>query len=152
MKKKQSKGLSKIQPNENMSNSYLSMAKESIVALDNMKQSRIWTATASYYVFYYSLYSFMLRLGFKCEIHSCSIKFMEIFLMDFYDISDINTLKLAFGARIDLQYYANRPVDDEVINKIKLYCKDFYVKTKDILSILTENQIEDVRQKYDVWN
>ena len=122
------------------------MAEESINVLNDMEKSRIWTATTSYYIFYYSLYSLMLRLGIKCEIHSCSIEFMNVFLKGFYEQKDIKMMEKAFSARIDLQYYSNRPVDDKVIEDIKSYCKEFYIKTKDILMNITEVRISKIRE------
>jgi uncharacterized protein (UPF0332 family) len=121
------------------------MGEESINALKNLKESKIWTATTTYYVFYYSLYSLMLRIGIKCEIHSCSLEFMKQFLMDFYNKKDMKMIEKAFLARIDLQYYTDRPVDQNIIEETKRYCKDFYIKTKDILSKITEKDIDRLR-------
>lgn len=140
-------GLKAVSPNKNMSESYLKMAEESIIALEGLKESKIWTATASYYVFYYSLYSLMLRIGFKCEIHLCSIEFMKVYLNDFYDSKDMEMIIKAFSARQDLQYYADRPVDEKTIGQVKKYCKDFFIKTKDVLANITGAQIEAVRKK-----
>lgn len=135
------------EPNENISNSYLGMAEESIKVLGDIQKSDIWTATTSYYVFYYSLYALMLRIGVRCEIHSCSIEFMKKFLTGFYSSKDIENIEKAFSARIDLQYYANRPVDKSVIKNIKKYCKDFFIKTKNILLKITESQIKEIRDR-----
>jgi len=144
----QGKGLELVEPNGNMSDSYLKMAEESVFVLKDMGKSRIWTATITYYVFYYSLYAFMLKIGIKCEIHSCSIEFMKRFLKDFYDIMDINIIEDAFSARIDLQYYTDRPVDDIIIQKTKKYCKDFYIKTKDIIHKIGEDEINLIRGSF----
>lgn len=143
----QKDGIRTIRPNANMSDSYLKMAEESIGVLKNIEGSRIWTATTSYYIFYYSLYSLMLKLGVKCEIHSCSLEFMKGFLGEFYSRKDMEMIRKAFGARIDLQYYANRPVDEKTIEEVRAHCKDFYVKTKDIIIKITEKQINSVRKK-----
>jgi len=140
-------GLKAVPPNKNMSDSYLKMAEESITALEGLKESRIWTATASYYVFYYSLYSLMLRIGFKCEIHLCSLEFMKVFLNDSYDSRDMEMIMKAFTARQNLQYYTDRPVDDKYIEQVKKYCKDFYIKTKDAQANITDAQIEAIRKK-----
>jgi len=150
---KQKSGIEIIEPNENMSNSYLDMAEESIKVIDKMEQSRIWTATTAYYTFYYSLYALMLRIGVKCEIHSCSLAFMEKCLNGLYNNQDISMIKKAFSARIDLQYYANRPVDEAVIAQIKSYCKVFFLKTKDILIKIKESQISEIRNslKREKW-
>lgn len=84
----QKHGLTLFERNENMSMSYLRMAQESIHVLSNVQSSAIWTATTSYYVFYYSLYALMLRIGVKCEIHSCSLQFMREFLSVYYSTND----------------------------------------------------------------
>ena len=129
-----------------MSDSYIGMAEESIKVIDKMEQSRIWTATTSYYIFYYSLYALMMRIGIKCEIHSCSIVFMEKYLNSLYNNHDISMIKKAFSARINLQYYANRPVDEGTINQVKKYCKEFFLKTEDILVKIKESDISEIRE------
>ena len=89
----------------------------------------------------------MLRIGVKCEIHSCSIEFLKQMLTKFYDSTDILMFETAFSARIDLQYYSDRPVDEQNIIEVKKYCIEFYIKTKDIHSTITESQIKDIRSK-----
>lgn len=145
-------GIEIIAPNKNMADSYLKMAEESIIVLADVKKSRIWTATTSYYIFYYSLYSLMLRIGVKCEIHSCSIEFVKAFLREFYEKKDFEMMEKAFSARTDLQYYSDRPVDDKIIEDIKKYCKDFYIKTRDALSKVNENQISRIRKELNEIN
>lgn len=122
------------------------MAEESINAIKGVEGSKIWTATMTYYIFYYSLYSLMLRIGIKCEIHSCSLEFMKRYLTMFYDKKDIEMIEKAFSARIDLQYYADRPVDSEVIEETKRHSSSFFIKTKDALSKITEKNIQAIRE------
>ena len=141
----QKNGIKLVEPNNNMSSSYIKMVEESVGILNNVQKSNIWTATTSYYIFYYSLYSLMLKIGVKCEIHSCSIEFMKKFLTNFYNKTDFDMMEKAFSARISLQYYADRPVAHLVIEQSKSYCKDFFIKTKDILSKITESQILSIR-------
>ena len=88
----------------------------------------------------------MLRIGIKCEIHSCSLAFMRECLGAFYTSHDTDMIAKAFSARIDLQYYANRPVNQEVIEKVKDYCSGFYIKTKDTISSLREGDIDQIRE------
>jgi len=142
---RQKDGLRIAEPSQNMSDSYIKMAEESIEVLHSIKKSNIWVATTSYYIFYYSLYSLMLRIGVKCGIHSCSIEFMKQFLKDLYDGHDIKMFDKAFEARINLQYYADRPVDQSEIEDSRTYCKDFFIKTRDILSKITEPKINSIR-------
>ena len=88
----------------------------------------------------------MMRIGIKCEIHSCSLAFMKKYLSIFYNKKDSEMIEQAFSARIDLQYYADRPVDSKIIEETKKYCKTFFVKTKDILSKITEEQVKNIRE------
>jgi len=143
---KQKNGIKLVEPNDNMSSSYIKMAEESIGILNNVQKSNIWTATTSYYIFYYSLYSLMLKIGVKCEIHLCSIEFMKKFLASLYNKKDIDMMEKTFSARIDLQYYSDRPVNQLVIEQSKRYCKEFFIKTKDIISKITESQILSIRE------
>jgi len=147
---KQKKGLEIIEPNKNMSDSYLKMTEESIEILQGVEKSKIWTATTTYYIFYYSLYSLMLRIGIKCEIHSCSLEFMKQRLTNFYNKKDIEIINKAFSARIDLQYYTDRPVDQNIIEETKKYCKTFFIKTKDILAKISEKQIKEIRNSLNI--
>ncbi len=142
---KQKGGLKLVESNKNMATSYIKMAEESVSVLEKIKDSKIWLATTTYYVFYYSLYALMLRIGVKCEIHSCSIEFMKKYLEKFYSKKDIEMFENAFSARIDLQYYSNRPVNSKIIEDNGKYCVDFYVKTKDILIGISEEEINNIR-------
>ena len=137
-----------MEPNPNMPKSYLGMAEESIIALSNLGSSRIWTAAATYYAFYYSLYAVMLRMGFRCEIHSCSISFMRTYLTGYYNKDDIRMMRQAFDNRNDLQYYADRTVDEDRIAECKRYCKDFFIRTKDILIRMKEEDILKIRERF----
>ncbi|HLD15279.1 MAG TPA: hypothetical protein VJB94_01740 [Candidatus Nanoarchaeia archaeon] len=144
---KQKDGIKLIEQNKNIADSYLKMAEESIKQLENVKKSKIWTATITYYTFYYSLYSLMRYIGVKCEIHTCSLEFIKVYLDEFYNKKDIEMFEKAFSARINLQYYADRPVDESEIRDTKIYCKDFYIKTKDILTKISEIEINKIRDR-----
>ena len=141
------KGIELIESNENMSRSYIGMAGESVKIIENVNESNIWTAATTYYIFYYSLYALMMRIGVKCEIHTCSLEFMKQMLTEFYSVEDVEAINSAFSARTDLQYYANRPVEPVIIQRNKKYSKDFYIKSKDVLSRITERQIDAIRQR-----
>jgi hypothetical protein len=87
----------------------------------------------------------MLRIGVKCEIHACSLEFMRQKLRLFYDEKDIGMINKAFSARINLQYYTDRPVNPVVIEQSKRYSINFFIKTKDVLTKVNEKQINDIR-------
>jgi len=142
-------GLELVELNENMASSYLGMAKESLDMIKNVSQSRIWEASTSYYTMYYSLYSLMMKIGIKCEIHSCSLEFMKKFLQSFYSEEEIYLIKIAFDLRSNLQYYPDKLIDESKLLKVKQGAVDFFVKTKEIVSRVTESQISEVRNEFE---
>ena len=68
-------GLQIVEPNENLSQSYLNEAKSSLLRAEKNLEDKdlLWTTVAVYYAEYYALYSFLQKIGVKCENHSCSI-------------------------------------------------------------------------------
>ena len=143
---KKKNGLELIEENKTMADSYMKMADESIKVLQNIQESKLWIATTAYYIFYYALYALMMRLGVKCEIHACSLEFMKQYLGTIYDEKDNEMINKAFSARIDLQYYTDRPIDDNMIEEVKKYCKKFFIKTKDRLAVITDKQVLEIRE------
>ncbi len=137
-------GLELVEPNENVSRSYLKMAEESLEQLKKL-ESKIWIASASYYTMYYCLYALLMRIGVKCEIHACSLLFMKTFLRKFYSEKDIEMIYEASEARSDLQYYPDKGVLDSTINQVKKYASDFYANTMAAFSKLKEDDIKSIR-------
>ena len=68
-------GLRIVEPNERLARSYLEEAKASLERAErNFKDGDLlWTTVVIYYAEYYALYSFLQRIGVKCENHFCSI-------------------------------------------------------------------------------
>ncbi len=96
-------GLKIVQPNERLSKSYLDEAKSSLLRAkkDFEDKDFLWTTVAIYYAEYYALYSFLQKIGIKCENHSCSILVVG-HLLGTENIKIINEHK---DKRIDAQYY-----------------------------------------------
>jgi uncharacterized protein (UPF0332 family) len=138
-------GLEIVEPSENMSISYMKMAEESMAMIKKNEESRIWTASTSYYTMYYCLYSIMMKIGIKCEIHKCSIEFMKHFLHNYYNDEELELIKIAFDVRNILQYYPDKLMEDSKLDIVKKGAVDFLVKTKQILTSITENEIKDIR-------
>lgn len=141
-------GIELVKQNDNMSNSYLRMAEESLQIIKKTSESKLWTASTSYYTIYYCLYSIMIKIGIKCEIHKCSIEFMKKYLLNFYNLKDLNLIKTAFDTRNDLQYYPERFIDNNKIELVKNGAADFLVKSKEIISKITEKEIKQVRSHF----
>ncbi|MBR9705103.1 hypothetical protein GOV12_06840 [Candidatus Pacearchaeota archaeon] len=146
---KQKKGLKLIEPNENMSQSYIKLAESSIGTMNRERnKNNIFSISAGYYSMYYSLYSILINIGIKCEIHQCTIKFLEKFLNNFYSKEDINKIYSAFKLRNIAQYYVDKILDEKEINNLIINAPEFLAKSKQILSSLNEDQINEIRDKF----
>jgi uncharacterized protein (UPF0332 family) len=141
---KQNKGIQLVEPNENLRNGYLLKAEEALDTIRTSK-SRDWQITAAYYTIYHSIYSLLMKIGIKCEIHSCTIKFSKTFLNKYLSNSDFQLIDKAFTVRIDSQYYINRKVPDDNYNYIIKNSPNFLVKCKNI--VLNQTVINNIRTK-----
>lgn len=142
--KQQKNGIELVNPNENVSKSYLEMAEKTMEDLLNAKTA-IWKASMTYYAYYYCLYSIMIRIGIKCEIHSCSLEFMKECLKDYYSKEEMSLVVRAFDLRNRVQYYPQEKSNTSEIEFLKNNVGDFFVKTKDILIKMKESDIIKIR-------
>src|SRR3989339_1674557 len=132
-------GLSLIEPNSDLANAYIKKAEE---ALESLRVNIIkdWKISTAYYTIYFSLYSILMRIGIKCEIHSCTIEFAKQFLRDVLTSEDIIFAEDCLKARIDSQYYIDRTVPDEQYNRMIKNSPLFLIKCKSILAKLNERK------------
>ena len=144
---KQKEGIKLIEPNDNLAQGYLKMAENSLGTMNReRKYNLMFAISACYYSMYYSLYAVCMKIGLKCEIHSCTLEFMKKFLTEFYSGEDVKIIKKAFDARNIAQYYVDKIVlkedSDYIIEKALL----FFNKSKEILVRINENDIEELRR------
>lgn len=137
-------GLKIMQPNERLSKVYLKEAKSSLKRAEkNFKdKDLLWTTVVIYYADYYSLYSFLQRIGVKCENHSCSILAVE-FILGKERINIINEHKTR---RIDAQYYM-RIDKEKQVNKMLQESKNFVAMFDEIISNMDKNHLKEYRTK-----
>lgn len=144
--KKQEKGIKLIEPNENLSKEYYQNAEESLRVLRriNETKSNIWLATTKYYIEYFAVYSVLMKLGIKCEIHDCTIALVKLLEKEgILQLGIFRILEKDKRIRIDNQYYLkNRPVniDFEKLSK-------FMISIKESLNRLDNNRIIELRKK-----
>ena len=140
-------GLSLIEPNSNLAEGYIKKAEE---ALESMRVNVIkdWKISTAYYTLYFSLYSILIKIGIKCEIHSCTIEFAKRFLREYFTEEDLDFTADSLKARIDSQYYVDRTVPDEQYNKMVKDTPEFLVKCKSILIKLNEKKINKIRIEF----
>jgi len=136
-------GLKIVEPNERLSRSYLEQAKSSLLRAEKNLNDKdfLWTTVAIYYAEYYALYSFLQKIGIKCENHACSILAVGLFLGE----DKIKTINQHKDKRIDAQYYMK--IDQESkINAMLQEAKIFISTFDEIVSKLTESEINKHRE------
>ncbi|MCC7574134.1 HEPN domain-containing protein [Candidatus Woesearchaeota archaeon] len=139
-------GLNLIDPNSDLAKAYIKKSEE---ALESMRLNIIkdWRISTAYYTIYFSLYAVLMKLGVKCEIHSCTIEFAKRFLKEYFEEDELGFIEDSLKARVDSQYYVDRTVPDEQYNKMIQKSPEFLVKCKSILIKLNEKKINELRHK-----
>lgn len=102
----------------------------------------LWATIAIYYSEYYALYSFLQRIGVKCENHACSILAVTLLLGE----DKTKTINSHKEKRIDAQYYMKidkEPEVREMLQESKLFVSNF----DELVSNLSEDDIEVYRDK-----
>ena len=137
-------GLSITEPNENLAKSYLEEAKSSLGrAQKNFADNDLlWATVVIYYAEYYALYSFLQKIGVKCENHYCSI-LAAAFILGENKVRIINDHK---DKRIDAQYYMKVGKEKEV-GRMLQEAKIFISMFDTIVSDISQKEIELYRNK-----
>ncbi len=101
----------------------------------------LWATVAIYYAEYYALYSFLQKIGIKCENYACSILAVTLFLGE----DKTKTINQYKDKRIDAQYYMK--VDQEskimvMLQEAKIFVSNF----DEVASKLSEDEIKVYRE------
>src|SRR3989338_354551 len=111
--KSQKRGIKLVGPNDNLFEEYIQTAEESLDILRSIRgKSKVCVATTKYYTEYFAVYSLLIKIGIKCEIHDCTIALCPL-LEDTKVIPEgcSKILEEDKQLRIDNQYYLkNRDV------------------------------------------
>lgn len=145
---KQEKGLELINKNNNLSKEYLVKAENALRAIKALENNSEWQISAAYYASYFSLYSILMKIGVKSEIHVCTIEFANKFLNKYFTGKKLSLLKKSMKARIDLQYYTDREVSLNKHKKMIEFAYEFRAKCKEIIQNLDENSINNIRSDF----
>lgn len=142
----QKNGIKLIEPNPNLSQAYILKAEDSLESIQiNIKKE--WKIATAYYTIYFSLYAILMRIGIKSEIHACTVDFVSEYLNEFFDKEEIELIEDSLKARIDVQYYIDKDVPDELYNKLIEFAPHLLIKSKSILAKLTEKKITFLREE-----
>lgn len=142
--KRQSRGIKLRRENIDLAREYIENAEESLMILEIIRETRsnVWLATTKYYIEYFAVYAFLMRVGIKCEIHDCTIEFVKhLESMEFMPKGTSKMLEDDKLIRIDNQYYLkNRKV---VIDMGSL--RNFVLEMKRRSDNLTNDEIIKIR-------
>ena len=126
---------------------YILKSEESLEMLQKAKGSRDWSVSTAYYTMYFSLYSILMKIGVKCEIHACTIEFMKRFLSSYFTPVECKFMSESLQARVDTQYYIDRGVKDTVVSEMIATAPRFLVKCKEIVSNIKESEVNTIRKQ-----
>jgi len=139
-------GLELIEPNSNLANAYIHKAEEALESIQ-VNVIKDWKISTAYYTIYFSLYALLMKIGVKCEIHSCTIEFAKEFLKEYFNEDELEFTKDSMKARIDSQYYIDRTIPDIQFNNLIKTAPAFLVKCKSVLLKLNEKKISEIRKR-----
>jgi uncharacterized protein (UPF0332 family) len=145
--KRQKNGIELIESSENLARAYIKKAEDSLSASLNLNNNKDWKVSSLYYTMYFSVYAVLMKIGVKCEIHSCTIAFAEVFLREHITKDENELLNKSMKARIDVQYYTNRNISDSLYHEMIEKAPKFIAICKDIINKLTEKEIREIRSK-----
>jgi len=144
--KKQERGIKIQEPNDNISQEYYKNAEESIKVLKSIREikSNMWLATTKYYVEYFAVYSVLMKIGIKCEIHDCTIALLR-FLEDegIVEKGTATSLGRDKKLRIDNQYYLKDKDVDVDLEKLS----EFMLSIRKSLDGLDSDKVSELRKK-----
>ena len=148
-KLKKEKKLELVEPSEDICDSYSEKSANCLKSAKLLLQNNLYENSIgmSYYAMYNLLLALLFRVGIKCENHGGSILLLKLMFEedDLYKlISD------AKKERIDKQYYVTTEKDEitkEVADELLHDAEDFVFKIKVVIKNLSNDSIEELREK-----
>ncbi len=142
----QKSGIKLVEPSYNLSKAYMLKAEDSLESVQvNIKKE--WKITTAYYAIYFSLYAILMRIGIKSEIHSCTVEFVKEFLSEFFTKDEIEFIEDSLKARIDFQYYVDKDVPDELLERLVYFAPHLLTKSKSVIGKLNEKKVARIREE-----
>lgn len=144
---KKQHGLELIEPSENLAIAYIKKSEDALRAANKLDDNLDWEISSLYYTQYFAIYSIMMKIGIKSEIHSCTLEFMKEFLNEYFQETKIDLIIKSETARNDLQYYSDRKITKTFQLRMKNETPLFFIKCKNIMHNLTQKEIFQIRKK-----
>ncbi len=142
--KKQGK-LELVDSSEDIKLSYIKKSESNLTSAKILLENdKLEEATAlTYYSMYNLLTSLLFKTGIKSENHSASI----ILLKNIFNIENKEILEVK-KERIDKQYYVNFSITKQEVESAIKQAESFNNKLRDFIDKLTNENIENFRQKF----
>jgi len=140
------------EPSEEMKISYLQKAENCLKSAKLLFQNQLYENSTSeaYYCMYNSLLALLFKTGIKSENHSASIIILKSL---FNEESLYKIISFAKEERIDKQYYVEShqiiKVTKESCKNMVLKSEDFLVKMKLLISKLSNEKINSIRNSFE---
>ena len=143
--KKQGK-LELVSPSDDICNSYIKKAEDSLKSARVLLQNNLYenSVSMSYYTMYHSLTALLFKVGIKCENHSGSI---ILFKNLFGRIDLYKTIRFAKKERVDKQYYVDFILTKESAIDLIKKAEDFLVKIKLTIKNIRNEDISNLRER-----
>ena len=141
---KKEQGLRMIEPNKNLAQAYLVKAEEALTSL-RINTIKDWKISTAYYTIYFSLYALLMRIGIRCEIHSCTISFVQHYLASYFTPEELVFFERALETRVDAQYYVDRSVSNENYSRLIKNAPLVLAQCRSLLEQFTEKEINVLR-------
>lgn len=137
-------GIELVEPSDILWKAYQGKAERSLHAVSNLKNNKEWAITSAYYAMYFSFYAILMKIGIKCEIHSCTVELMRSLFKEYFTKEQMELLKKAMNARVDILYYVDRIVQEEECKDILEKAPQFVVACKEIAFSIKEKEREHI--------
>ena len=140
-----------VEPSEEICKSYIEKADNCLKSAKLLLQNSLYenSVSMSYYAMYNSLTALLFKTGTKCENHAGSI---VLFKKLFGRLELFKIISSAKEERIDKQYYVtsekNFVLTKESAEDMVKKAEDFLLKMKLSITDLKNEQIENLREKF----
>lgn len=141
---RQKRGLELTRPSGRLAEAYLRKAENALRAI-RAGPTREWKIIAAYYALYFSVYAVLMKIGIRCEIHSCTLAFMRHHLRNHFTEEECAFLEQSMEARINVHYYVDREISEKLYEEMLHFPPPFLEKCRAIIRTLTEGEIRGIR-------
>lgn len=139
-----------LEPSDDIRNSYSEKSANCLKSAKLLSQNNLYENSIgmSYYAMYNQLLALLFQVGIKCENHSGSILLLKLL---FGENDLYNLISNSKKERIDKQYYVTTEKDEitkEIADELLNNAEDFVLKMKVVIRNLSNDSIDELREKF----